>query len=65
MTARWRKALGSALILMFVAGYVWLATVVGAHVPAVWWAQLIYYAVFGIGWGLPVIPLIAWMNRGR
>ncbi len=65
MTARWRKAIGSALVLLFLAAYIWAATVIGARLPAAWWAQLIYYVVVGTAWGLPLIPLIAWMNRGR
>jgi hypothetical protein len=27
--------------------------------------KLAYFAIVGIGWGLPIIPLITWMNRGR
>ena len=65
MTARWRKALGSAATLLFLAAYIWLATVIGAHVPSAWWAQLGYYLVVGTAWGVPLIPLISWMNRGR
>ncbi len=65
MSAGSRKALGSVLTLLFLAAYIWAATVVGALVPTVWWAQLVYYIVVGTAWGVPLIPLIAWMNRGR
>jgi hypothetical protein len=65
MNARWRKALGSLMTLLFLAAYIWAATVIGAVVPTVWWAQLSYYIVVGTAWGVPLIPLIAWMNRGR
>ncbi len=64
MTARWRKALGSLLTLLFLAAYIWAGTVIGAHIPQVWWAQLIYYVVVGTAWGLPLIPMITWMNSG-
>jgi hypothetical protein len=65
MSARVRKAIGGAGILLFLFFYMWAASTVGDHVPKAWWAQLGYYVVFGIAWGLPVIPLIAWMNRGK
>ena len=65
MSARARKAIGSLGILLFVGFYAWLVTTVGDHVPRVWWAQLIYYVIAGTAWGLPVIPLMTWMNRGR
>ncbi len=25
--------------------------------------QVLYYALAGIGWALPILPLIKWMNR--
>jgi len=65
MTARVRKAIGSLGIVLFVGFYAWLAATVGGFLPKLWWAQLPYYLVVGTAWGLPVIPLIIWMNRGR
>jgi hypothetical protein len=65
MTARVRKAIGSIGILLFLGVYAWLVVTVGDHLPKLWWAQLPYYVVAGTAWGLPVIPLILWMNRGR
>lgn len=65
MTARARKAIGSLGILVFLGFYAWLATTVGDRLPKAWWAQLPYYVAAGTAWGLPVIPLILWMNRGR
>ena len=65
MNARVRKAIGTLGILLFVGLYAWLVVAVGDHVPKVWWALLPYYVIAGTAWGLPIIPLIAWMNRGR
>ena len=65
MTARTRKAIGSMAILLFVVLYAALVTTVGDRVPKAWWAQLIYYLAAGTAWGLPIIPLIVWMNGGR
>lgn len=38
---------------------------IAERLPGHWAAQLAFYVVAGLGWGLPVFPLIAWMNRGR
>jgi hypothetical protein len=65
MTAHQRKAVGSVLTLLFLAAYVWAATVIGAVIPKAWWVQLAYYVVVGVSWGLPIIPLMYWMNRGE
>jgi hypothetical protein len=65
MTARLRKAIGSVGILAFLIAYAWAVSTVGDHVPKAWYAQLIYYVVAGTAWGLPIIPLITWMNRER
>jgi len=65
MTARARKAIGGLGIVAFVVFYAWLVSTVGDHLPRAWWAQLLYYVIAGTAWGAPIIPLIAWMNRGR
>jgi hypothetical protein len=65
MTARARKAIGSLVIVLFVALYAFLVTTIGDHVSKAWWAQLLYYLIGGTAWGLPILPLMAWMNRGE
>ncbi|MDB5448322.1 MAG: hypothetical protein JWQ97_3639 [Phenylobacterium sp.] len=65
MSARLRKLIGLFGILAFLAAYMVVASKVADHVPRQWAAQLVFYLVVGIGWGLPILPLISWMNRGR
>jgi hypothetical protein len=65
MNARTRKAVGSLAILVFIAFYMWAVSTLGDHVPKAWYFQLAYYVIAGTAWGTPVIPLIAWMNRGK
>lgn len=65
MTARVRKAIGGVGILAFLGAYIWLAATIGPLVPDQWFLRLVFYAVAGVGWGVPLIPLILWMNRGR
>jgi hypothetical protein len=65
MSARLRKLIGLAGILAFLAAYVVVVSKVADHVPRHWAAQLAFFVVVGVGWGVPIMPLISWMNRGR
>jgi hypothetical protein len=63
MPARLRKLIGLVVILAFLVAYVAVAATVGEHVPDHWLARLAYYSLAGTLWGLPLFPLIRWMNR--
>ena len=65
MSARLRKLIGLAAILAFLTAYVALVATLGDRVPKHWAVQLLYFGLAGVLWGLPLFPLIAWMNRGR
>lgn len=65
MSARVRKLIGLFGILAFLTAYVAVVATVGDHIPKAWPAQLAFYLVAGLGWGVPILPLISWMNRGR
>jgi hypothetical protein len=65
MSARARTILGSVAMLVFLAAYIWLATLVGGLLPAKPWVWLLYYAAVGTAWGLPLIPLLWWIGKGR
>ncbi|HYE43838.1 MAG TPA: DUF2842 domain-containing protein [Caulobacteraceae bacterium] len=58
-----RRALASLGALVFLVAWVWAATVVADRLPDVMWLKLLYFAVVGTAWGLPLFPLIAWANR--
>jgi hypothetical protein len=42
-----------------------VVSTVSDYIPKQWAAQLAFYIVVGLGWGVPILPLISWMNRGR
>ena len=65
MTGPTRKAIGGVALMVFLLIYVGAAGKLGAMLPNQFLIRLIYYAVVGVAWGLPVIPLITWMNRTR
>ncbi len=65
MSARVRKAIGSAIIVLFMLTYIAVAASIGGHMPDQWAVRLAFYLVVGTGWSLPLIPLVIWMNKGR
>jgi hypothetical protein len=65
MSARVRKFVGGIGIVAFVAAYAWGVVSLGEHLPDHWAAQLAFYGLAGLAWGVPILPLISWMNRGR
>lgn len=65
MPARIRKLIGLFGVLAFLAAYIVLAIVVADRLPPIWWVQMIYFALVGVAWGVPLIPLFRWMNAGR
>ncbi len=65
MSARLRKLIGLFGIVAFVAIYAVVAIAIGERLPDSLWVQTAYYAVAGLAWGIPILPLISWMNRGH
>jgi hypothetical protein len=65
MSARVRKFIGSIGIMAFLGAYVIAAVNIGERLPDHWAAQLAFFGLVGIAWGVPILPLISWMNRGR
>jgi hypothetical protein len=65
MTIRNRKLLGAVALLLLAAVWSLLAMTV-AQTP--WLAgsgllQAIFYVVAGMGWVLPAMPIVSWMQR--
>jgi hypothetical protein len=65
MPARLRKLIGGVGILVFLILYALVMTVIADHLPEQWAVKLIFFVIAGTGWGVPLIPLITWMNRGK
>lgn len=64
MSARIRKLIGGIGLMVFLAGYVWAATAISDRLPDDNMPlKLVFFAVAGIGWGVPILPLLSWMNR--
>ena len=63
MKAGKRRAVGSFGAVAFLLLWIWGATTLAGYLPDTTWIQLLYFAVAGAAWGLPLFPLIAWANR--
>ena len=62
--ARWRHAVGIALLLAGLLVYALLVMVIGAtYVPAHWLVQTGFYALGGLAWLWPARFLLHWMAR--
>ncbi len=65
MSARIRKLIGGIGLMVFLAAYVWAATAISDRLPDNMAIKLVFFAVAGVGWGVPILPLLSWMNRGK
>ncbi|HEX4710563.1 DUF2842 domain-containing protein [Phenylobacterium sp.] len=64
MKPRLRKLIGLFGILAFLLIYVGLVIRAAQYVPDHGPWQFAFYALAGVCWGVPILPLISWMNRG-
>ena len=66
MRSRQRKLFGAVFMVVFVIVYA-LAAMMLAQITALKVAsnplRLLIFALLGLGWAIPMIPLISWMER--
>ena len=59
-----RRALGSLAILIWLTAWIVGAATLGGQITtAPRLGQLLFYAVAGVAWVIPLRPLFLWMNR--
>lgn len=65
MHPRLKKLIGAVMILLWIALYALVAMGVAVHVlpHGNWVAQLVYYALAGTLWIIPIGLLLPWMHR--
>ena len=67
MPARLKRLIGAIAILLFVLIYALVAALVGdviaLHQPT--WVQIVYFAIAGLAWIIPVGLIIRWMYRRK
>ena len=64
MAPRTRRLVAAFGAVAFLAFYVWAAIAIGDRLPDSMWIDLVFFAVAGIAWGLPLIPLLRWAEKG-
>ena len=65
MSSGARKLIGMVALAIFLLVYVIGASLVGDRLPDNLAVKLVYFALAGTLWGVPLFPLIKWMNRER
>jgi len=65
MTARYRKLIGTLVLVPFICVYALAAMMVAIAFPPTmpFYAQMIYYVAAGLLWTLPAGLLIKWMSK--
>ena len=64
MGARARRFVAAMGVLVFLAFWVWALIALRALFPASALVDFLFFAVGGTAWGLPLIPLLKWAERG-
>jgi hypothetical protein len=64
MGPRLRRLVAAAAALLFLAAYVWAVIAIGDRLPDSMWVDLVFFGVAGTAWGLPLIPLLNWAEKG-
>jgi hypothetical protein len=68
MRSRQRKLIGAIFMVFFVIVYALFAMVLAQATAMKVENQalrLLIFAVLGLGWAVPMVPLISWMERGE
>ncbi|MEL6830575.1 MAG: DUF2842 domain-containing protein [Pseudomonadota bacterium] len=64
MTATQRRIVASLVIILFLAFWIWAASTIGTYLATGNdWVMLVFFVVAGIGWALPLRPILHWMNQ--
>ena len=64
MPPRARRFVAAVGVLFFLAFWIWGLIALRGLLPASAWIDFLFYAVGGTAWGLPLIPLLKWAERG-
>lgn len=65
MNPRVRKAVGGVLMLLFLGVYAMVMTTAAGFLPDNRIIQTIFFVIAGVGWCVPLFPLVYWMENGR
>lgn len=60
---RWRTPLAAVAILVLLAVYVALASLLADLLPEIFWVEALYYCAAGIAWLPLVLYIMGWARR--
>ncbi|MGC6499316.1 MAG: DUF2842 domain-containing protein [Henriciella sp.] len=61
-----RRLIASLIILTFLAFWIWAAGSIGSALSdAPRWLTLLFFIAAGLGWAVPLRPVLRWMNSGQ
>lgn len=66
MSPSWRKPAGALLMIVLIT--IWAGLIISLSGTIGGWpvvAQVVFYAITGIIWIMPMMPLLRWMETGR
>jgi hypothetical protein len=63
MNPRVKKFIGLIAILIFLVVYAMGVVSLHGLLPKNALLEIVYFAVAGTAWGLPLFPLLSWMNK--
>jgi hypothetical protein len=65
MNIRTRKLIGTIALIVLACGWALLAMALAQSVltETNGWIAALFYAVAGLGWVLPAMPIVTWMSR--
>lgn len=66
LSPRVKKLIGTLVMILFVIFYALIIAAVAPRIVGIGqskWIEMLFYALAGIAWALPLLPLIRWMER--
>lgn len=64
MPPRLRRFVAAIGVLLFLVFWVWGLIVLRGMLPTSQWIDFLFFGIGGTAWGLPLIPLLRWAERG-
>lgn len=65
MPIRLKKIIGALFIFVFLIFWIVTAVSLSGFIPENKLAELAFYAIAGLGWGIPLLPLLKWMEQTK
>lgn len=65
MSRNARQLLGGLAVLVFLTFYIGVALMIADRLPDSRFVRFVFFVIAGVGWGVPLVPLLSWMENGK